>query len=168
MVEIISHVEVNAPPERVWQLLMDFEHYPEWHPFVRLGGSAAEGAVISYANRWKPKSSRFVKSEATITRLDPNVHFGLKLGVPGLSWLDEWYALEATDSGTRLTHGVDTRGLLSLFVRLNRKRLTLYFQFPILNIARRFAKPAPKPAVPAKPVRKGGLRPPNIPRRRRH
>lgn len=167
MVFIVAHVEVATSPERVWQLLMDFDRYPEWHPFAEMGGIAAEGSELSYAVRHKPKASRLVRSEATITRLEPTAHFALKLGVPGMSWVNEWYGLEAIESGTRLTHGFEFRGFLSIVAHFSRKRMTNYCLAPILGLARRFAKLPRKPTAPAKPVRRGGLRPPNVRRRRR-
>ena len=167
MAAIVTQVEVAASPARVWQLLMDFEHYREWHPYVELAGVAAEGSELAYAVRRTPKSSRLIKSEGTISRLEPATHFALKLGLPKLAWVNEWYELEAIDSGTRLTHGLEFRGFLSFLASISRKRLTLYCRTPILGIARRVAKPTPKPTVPVKPARKGGRRPPNIQRRRR-
>lgn len=167
MVSIVTHVDVSAPPARVWQVLMDFGRYREWHPYCELGGIAVEGEDISYNIRRTPKSSILIKSEATVTRLEPDAHFGLKTGLPGFTWINEWYALEPSDNGTRLTHGVEFRGFLSFIAAISRKRLTIYCRVPILGLARRFPQPAAKPVVPAKPVRRGGLRPPNVPRRRR-
>ena len=35
MRELNTEIEINASAERVWQLLMDFEAYPQWNPFIR-------------------------------------------------------------------------------------------------------------------------------------
>ena len=35
MKELRSQIEIEAPAERVWQVLTDFAAYPEWHPFIR-------------------------------------------------------------------------------------------------------------------------------------
>lgn len=167
MVAIVTHVDVAASPARVWQLLMDFARYGEWHPYAKLSGVAAEGSELAYAVRRSLKASMLIKSEATVTRFEPEAHFALKLGLSGLAWVNEWYELEETESGTRLTHGLEFRGFMSFVASLSRKRLTIYCRMPILGVARRFAKPAPKPTVPIKPVPKGGQRPPNVRRRRR-
>lgn len=31
--KISAEAEINAPPDRVWQILMDFEHYSLWNAF---------------------------------------------------------------------------------------------------------------------------------------
>lgn len=35
MKELFTEIEIKATPESVWQLLTDFEKYPEWNPFIR-------------------------------------------------------------------------------------------------------------------------------------
>jgi hypothetical protein len=32
---VATSVEIDAPPGRVWEILVDQETYPEWNPFVR-------------------------------------------------------------------------------------------------------------------------------------
>jgi hypothetical protein len=33
--EIVTEIEINATPSRVWQVLTDFENYPTWNPFIK-------------------------------------------------------------------------------------------------------------------------------------
>ena len=35
MLELRTETEIDAPVERVWQVLMDFDSYPRWNPFIR-------------------------------------------------------------------------------------------------------------------------------------
>lgn len=32
--EIVSSIEINASAEKVWQVLTDVDHYPDWNPFI--------------------------------------------------------------------------------------------------------------------------------------
>jgi len=42
--EIRTEIEIEASAERVWNLLTDFAHFPEWNPFIRqVKGSASTG-----------------------------------------------------------------------------------------------------------------------------
>ncbi len=47
MKEIKNSIEIDASPERVWQVLTDFEQYPQWNPFMRrISGSIEEGSRL--------------------------------------------------------------------------------------------------------------------------
>lgn len=47
MNELCTEIEINATPERVWQILTDTEKFPEWNPFIhRLKGKLAVGETI--------------------------------------------------------------------------------------------------------------------------
>jgi len=35
MREIRCEIEIEAPAERVWQVLTDFDTYPDWNPFIK-------------------------------------------------------------------------------------------------------------------------------------
>lgn len=35
MRRLTTTIEVESTPEEVWEILMDFEAYPEWNPFIR-------------------------------------------------------------------------------------------------------------------------------------
>lgn len=35
MIEITTDIEIEAAPERVWAILVDFPAHPRWNPFVR-------------------------------------------------------------------------------------------------------------------------------------
>ena len=35
MHEVVTEIEIEATPERVWDILLDFPSHPEWNPFIR-------------------------------------------------------------------------------------------------------------------------------------
>jgi hypothetical protein len=45
--EIVTKIEINAPPSRVWQILTDFEKYPTWNPFInKISGTPARNEKL--------------------------------------------------------------------------------------------------------------------------
>ena len=47
MKTIETITEIDAPAEVVWQIITDFERYPEWNPFItELHGPVHEGARL--------------------------------------------------------------------------------------------------------------------------
>ncbi len=35
MKRVVTEIEIEAPPERVWRMLTGFAELPEWNPFTR-------------------------------------------------------------------------------------------------------------------------------------
>src|SRR6266566_1305020 len=47
MLELRTETEIDGPVERVWQVLTDFESFPDWNPFIRsIRGKAVEGSRL--------------------------------------------------------------------------------------------------------------------------
>jgi len=47
MKELRTEIEIKAPIRRVWEVLTDFDRYPEWNPFVReISGDLRRGARL--------------------------------------------------------------------------------------------------------------------------
>ena len=47
MEEFKTEIEINAKPERVWEILIDFKKYPIWNPFIRqIIGKAEIGSQL--------------------------------------------------------------------------------------------------------------------------
>jgi uncharacterized protein YndB with AHSA1/START domain len=45
-VAVHAAVDVEAPAERVWEVLVDWQRHGEWVPFTRAEGGAEEGASV--------------------------------------------------------------------------------------------------------------------------
>jgi uncharacterized membrane protein len=42
-----TSIDIDAPAQRVWDLLLDWKAYPSWNPFLKsVEGEAKEGATI--------------------------------------------------------------------------------------------------------------------------
>lgn len=45
-VAVHASVDVQAPAERVWEVLVDWPRHGEWVPFTRAAGGSAEGEAV--------------------------------------------------------------------------------------------------------------------------
>jgi hypothetical protein len=46
MNELITSIEIDAPAETVWRVLIDFDSYDEWNPYTRIEGEPIEGTTL--------------------------------------------------------------------------------------------------------------------------
>ena len=47
MNQIHTEIDINAPAEKVWQILADFKNYPQWNPFIKSAeGNIREGEFL--------------------------------------------------------------------------------------------------------------------------
>jgi len=98
MVEVRETIEIDAPPERVWDVLLDFESYPQWNPmFPKLKGSRAVGSRL----RGKLKVGGLtIPLQAKIVACDPNRELRWIGKGPGLTG-EHAQLVESLDNGTR-------------------------------------------------------------------
>jgi len=107
---INTHIDIDAPRQRVWQVLTDFDRYPEWNPFVQsLSGQVQEGQKIKIqlpGMTFRPTVLAFRQNE----ELRWLGHFLVK----GLFDGEHFFQLTSLPNGqTRLTHGEHFSGLLT-------------------------------------------------------
>lgn len=157
---VSKDVDIAVGPERVWRVLMDFEHYRSWHPYVELEGVPALGGMIDFFFRRQPGSPRGWKGDAKVTQFQPTKCFAYRIGIAGIFTLEHAFALQETPDGTRVTYSSTYRGALAAIAEANlRKRLHGLHELPLERFARGFRQsdkspPAPASKTPKKP-RKG-------------
>lgn len=67
---IETQIAIDAAPERVWAIIADFPHYPQWNPFIlEVVGSVREGGSVRYRFEF-PRGVR-IWAVAKILRFDP-------------------------------------------------------------------------------------------------
>lgn len=112
--EISTQIHINAGPERVWQVLTDFERQGQWNPFVRsITGHVAEGHRIKVV--LGPQGSKPMTFRPTVVAYEPNRAFRWlgHLGFPGL--FDGEHSFELLENGdgtTTFLHKEQFRGIL--------------------------------------------------------
>ncbi len=95
MKEVFSEVEIQAPAERIWQVLTDFASYPEWNPFIRrISGQPKEGTRLKvYIEPPRAKGRTF---HPKILKAQPNCELRWldRLLIPGLFDGDHFFSIE--------------------------------------------------------------------------
>jgi hypothetical protein len=85
MKELHSEIEIDAPAERVWLLLIDFASYPHWNPFIRkISGEPATGERLEV--RIEPPGGRGMTFKPKVLNAEDNreLRWQGHLLVPGL------------------------------------------------------------------------------------
>jgi hypothetical protein len=131
--ELRTFVDIDATPERVWQVLTDLPAYAEWNPFItKAEGAFVEGERLSMS---VPPVNAFVQPELrpTVTEVVPLRRLRLwsrldRLAIPGLFHVELTMTITDHDGGVRLWQQDRFGGLLApLLIRsLNRHRLKAF------------------------------------------
>ena len=98
MRELRTEIEVAAPPERLWQVLTDFDAYPDWNPFIRsIEGAAQVGSRL--AVRIEPPGAREMTFKPTVQAVEParELRWLGRLLMPGLFDGEHRLAIEPLD-----------------------------------------------------------------------
>jgi hypothetical protein len=67
--EVRTEIEINTSPERVWKILIDFDKYEQWNPFIhKIIGEPKEGAKIEIHIETPGGKNR--KYGPTLTKVD--------------------------------------------------------------------------------------------------
>lgn len=81
--DLHTQITINASPEKVWQVLTDFNKYPEWNPFIK----SLEGEMIlgsKFKVKIQPPNGNAMEFKPTLLVYSKNKefkwlgHFGIK------------------------------------------------------------------------------------------
>jgi len=111
---LYSEIEIDASPERVWDILTDFAAYPTWNPFAtRIEGQAQLGARLDV--RLEPPGGMAATLHPTLLEVVPqsSLRWLGRLLVPGIFDGEHHFKLEAIDAQrTRLIQEERFTGML--------------------------------------------------------
>jgi hypothetical protein len=95
MTEIRTEIEIDAPAERVWQVLMDFTSYPQWNPVMRVVRREAESGtrLKVHVRPWRHLGMTFCP---TVVTAEPSreLRWQAKLLLSGLFAGDHSFTIE--------------------------------------------------------------------------
>jgi len=85
MLELRTEIEIDARPERVWAVLIDFEKFPDWNPFIRsIRGNVQVGSRLDVL--LGASGTRAMRFRPTVKAVVPNreLRWLGRLGLPRL------------------------------------------------------------------------------------
>ena len=85
MKELRTEIEIDAPAERVWEVLASFADYPKWNPFIRrVEGKAHVGARLDVLIQ--PSGARSMSFKPQVLKVEPGreLRWRGRLFLPGL------------------------------------------------------------------------------------
>jgi hypothetical protein len=131
--ELRTFVDIDASPERVWQVLTDLPAYAEWNPFItEADGAFVVGDRVSVS---VPPVNALVQAKLRPTVLEVVPFRRLRLwsrltrpAIPGLFHVELTMTLADHEGGVRLWQQDRFGGVLAplLIPALNRRRLAAF------------------------------------------
>lgn len=110
---LLSRIDIDASPQRVWQVLTDLSAFPDWNPFiVRAEGRIEVGSRLTL--RMQPVGGRAATLQPTVTEAvdGSELRWRGTVGLPGLLDAEHVFRLTALEGGTRLQQDEYFHGLL--------------------------------------------------------
>ena len=114
MKRIERSVEIDAPAERVWDVLVDFAHYPEWNPLITsVDGRPLPGTRLHIRVHAPNGPEVGLSPRVRVARPDHELRWVGRLFLPGLFEGEHSFVLEPTGpTSCRLVQSETFRGAL--------------------------------------------------------
>jgi len=78
MKELRTEIEIQASPEKVWQIMTDLDKYPEWHPYATPVGKVAVGEKVDLALKPANSTAKGMVLHCSVTKVEANREFRWK------------------------------------------------------------------------------------------
>jgi hypothetical protein len=118
MKNIQTEILINTDITKVWDVLMNFDNYPKWNPFITsIGGEPKLGSRLTVSIN--PPGGNGMTFKPTILTLEANKEFRWKgkLGINGIFDGEHYFMLEVLENDkTKFIQGEKFSGLLVPFV----------------------------------------------------
>ena len=103
--EITTKIEIGAPAARVWAVLSDFAHYPDWNPFIlEVLGSVVQDAKVKYRFEFPPGIR--IRATAKILKFEQEkeLRWAAHFLTPKLFNGEHYFAIEAINTTSIMFH----------------------------------------------------------------
>lgn len=120
--EIITEIQINATPEKVWQILTGFERYTGWNPFiVSLTGNVEKGSRIKVELRPPGKKGMVFTPQVLVFEKNTEFRWLGKLFLAGI--FDGEHIFRLVDNGNGTTTFIQQEKFRGIFVPFLTKML---------------------------------------------
>jgi len=103
--EIRTEIDIKASPEKVWEVLTDFNNFPQWNPFIRqINGDPKVGTKLKIHLQTSSGKSRTYRP--TVTKVEPNreLRWSGKSFIPGMFNGERIFSIELKTNHVRFVH----------------------------------------------------------------
>jgi len=128
-IPVRSQIEIDAPLERVYSTLIEFERYPAWNPYhIRVAGSPEPGAKLKVTVH-RPDGKTVEVPAVHVLRLRENAELTWGGGIKGVFYGEHVFELKKLAANrTLLIHNEDFKGLFVGFADLPAEALTTGYE----------------------------------------
>jgi len=114
MKSIRTEINIHAPIETVWTILMDFKNYPNWNPFIHITGKAEVGQQLENTIFLEGQKPQVFKPIVLAVAQEKELRWEGNLLVKGIFDGEHYFQLEKVNpTQTKLIHGENFKGILS-------------------------------------------------------
>ena len=108
-----TEIEIEAPSQLVWEVLIDLESYPDWNPFLqRASGDLVEGERLEVFI--KPPRARGMTIRPRVIAVEEGAGFSWKGSIlfPGLFDGEHYFVIDPLEEGCcRFVQGEEFTGM---------------------------------------------------------
>jgi hypothetical protein len=120
--QLRTEILINAKPEKIWNVLMAFDDYPKWNPFIKsLSGNANVGNELVVELAPPNERSMTIKPKVTDVQVHKRFSWLGHLLFPGL--FDGEHIFELIDNGNGTTTFVHRENFGGILIPLFNKML---------------------------------------------
>jgi hypothetical protein len=108
-----TDITINAPAEKVWSILTDFDKYPEWNPFVvKIKGKPEVNAKLRVTMK-NGKGVAVFEPNVTVAEKNRAFEWLGSLSIPGMFSGNHYFRIQPTAPGqVKFIHGENFTGIL--------------------------------------------------------
>jgi uncharacterized membrane protein len=110
-------VDIAAPPQRVWDVMIDVERWPEWTSSVS-SVELLDGGPLKVGSRARIRQPRLAAAVWTVTTIEPGRYFEWRSVLPGLTSIGGHRIQPLGDERCRVLLSVEWKGVLAPLINL--------------------------------------------------